>query len=63
LNSGNKGFARLGGEVAFSLGVFKEEVAVLVALVRRNCCAVGAAVRRAVDLPAKQQLIGRGLAC
>ena len=27
----------------------REEVAVLVVLVRRNCCAVGAAVRRAVD--------------
>jgi len=28
--------------------VDKEEVAVLVVLVRRNCCAVGAGVRRAV---------------
>jgi len=27
----------------------KEEVAVMVVLVRRYCCAVGAAVRRAVD--------------
>jgi len=35
--------------VALPLGVVKEEVAVLIALVRRNCCAVGAAVRRAVD--------------
>ena len=31
------------------LGVVKEKVTVLVVLVRRNCCAVGAAVRRAVD--------------
>ena len=31
------------------LGVVKEEVAVLVVLVRRYCCAVGAAGRGAVD--------------
>ena len=30
------------------LGAVKEEVAVLVVLVRRHCCAVGAAVRRAL---------------
>ena len=46
LNSGDRGCARLGGEVASTLGMVKEEVAVLVVLVRRNCCA--AAVRRAV---------------
>ena len=31
------------------LGVVKEKVTVLLVLVRRHCCAVGAAVRRAVD--------------
>jgi len=41
LNSGNRGCARLGGEVALPPGVVKEEVAVLVVLVRRNCCAPG----------------------
>jgi len=48
-NSGNRGFARQGGEVAPPLGMVKEEeVAVLVVLVRRHCCAVGAVVRRDV---------------
>ena len=41
--------ARLGSGVAPSLGVVKEEVAVLVVFVRRYRRAVGAAVRRAVD--------------
>ena len=49
LNSGNRGCTRLGGEVALPIGVIKEEVTVLVVLVRRHCCAVGAAVRQAVD--------------
>ena len=49
LNSGSKGCARLGGEVALPLGVVIEEVAVLIVLVRRHRRAVGAAVRRAVD--------------
>ena len=35
--------------MALPLGVVKREVAVLVVVVRRHCCAVGAAVRRAVD--------------
>ena len=45
----NIGCARLGSGVAPLLGVVKEEVAVLIALVRRHRRAVGAAVRRAVD--------------
>jgi len=49
LNSSNRGCARLGSEVAPSLRVVKEEVAVLIVLVRRHRRAVGAAVRRAVD--------------
>ena len=49
LNSSNSGCARLGSGVAPPLGVVKEEVAVLIALVRRHRRAVGAAVRRAVD--------------
>ena len=48
-SSGNRGCARLGGEVALPLGVVKEELAVLVVLVRRHRRAVGAAVRQAVD--------------
>ena len=48
LSSGNRG-VRLGGEVAPPLGAVKEEVAVLVVLVRRYFCVDGAAVRRAVD--------------
>jgi len=47
LNSGNRGCARLGGEVVPRLGVVKNDTAVLVVLVRRHCCAVGAAARRA----------------
>ena len=47
--SSNRGCARLGGAVAPPLGVVKEKVTVLVVLVRRHCCAVGAALRRAVD--------------
>jgi len=39
----------LGGEVALPLGVVREEAAVLAVLIRRYCCAVGAAVRQAVD--------------
>ena len=49
LDSRNSGCARLGGEVGPPLGVVVEEVAVLVALVRRHRHAVRAAVRRAVD--------------
>ena len=49
LNSSNSGCARLGSGVAPPLGVVKEEVAVLIVLVRRHRRAVGAAVRRAVD--------------
>ena len=49
LNSSNSGCARLGSGVAPPLGVVKEEVAVLIALVHRHRRAVGAAVRRAVD--------------
>ena len=49
LNSSNRGCARLGGAVAPPLGAVKEEVTALVVLVCRHCCAVGAAVRRAVD--------------
>ena len=47
--SSNRGCARLGGAVAPPLGMVKEEVTALVVLVRRNCCAVGTAVRWAVD--------------
>ena len=46
LNSSGSGCARLGSGVAPPLGVVKEEVAVLIALVRRHRRAVGAAVRR-----------------
>ena len=49
LNSSNSGCARLGSGVPPPLGVVKEEVAVLIVLVRRHRRAVGAAVRRAVD--------------
>ena len=49
LNSSNSGCARIGSEVAPPLGVVKEEVAVLIVLVRQHRCAVGAAVRRAVN--------------
>ena len=49
LNSSNRGCARLGSGVAPPLGVVKEEVAVLIVLVRRHRRAVGAAVRSAVD--------------
>ena len=48
LNSSNSGCARLGSGVAPPLGMVTEEVAVLIALVRRHHRAVGAAVRRAV---------------
>ena len=49
MHSSNRGCARLGSEVAPPLGVVIEEVAILIALVRRHRRAVGAAVRRAVD--------------
>ena len=49
LDSRSSGCARLGGEVGPPLGVVVEEVAVLVALVRRHRNAVRAAVRRALD--------------
>ena len=42
LNSSNSGCARLGSGVAPLLGVVKEEVAVLIALVRRHRRSVGA---------------------
>ena len=45
LNSSNSACARLGSGVAPPLGVVKEEVAVLIVLVRRHRRAVGAAVR------------------
>ena len=48
LNSGTGGCVRPGGEVAPPLGVVKEEVTVLVVLVRRHCCALGASVTAAV---------------
>ena len=48
LNSSSSGCARLGSGVALPLGVAKEEVAVLIILVRRHRRAAGAAVRRAV---------------
>ena len=47
LNSYNSGCACLGSGVAPPLGVVEKEVAVLIALVRRHRCAVGAVVRRA----------------
>ena len=49
LISSSSGCARLGSGVAPPLGVVKEEVAVLIALVRRHRRVVGAAVRRVVD--------------
>ena len=49
LNSSNSGCARLGSGVAPPFGVVKEEVAVLIVLVRRHRHAVRAAVRRAAD--------------
>ena len=49
LRSSNRGCARLGGTVPPPPGVVKEELAVLVVLVCRHCCAVDAAVRWAVD--------------
>ena len=48
LNSSNSGCARLGSGVVPPLGVVEKEVTVLVVLVRRHRCAVGAAVRRVV---------------
>ena len=49
LNSSGSGCARLGSGVASPLGVVREEVAVLIVLIRRHRRAVGAAVRRVVD--------------
>jgi len=49
LDSSYSGCVRLGSGIAPPLGVVKEEVAVLIVLVRRHRRAVGAAVRRAVD--------------
>ena len=49
LNSSKSGYARLGSGEAPPLGVVKEEVGVLIAIVHRHRRAVGAAVRRAVD--------------
>ena len=49
LDSRSSGCARLGSGVAPPLVVVKEDVAVLIVLVRRHRRAVGAAVCRAVD--------------
>ena len=49
LSSSNSSCARPGSEVTPPLGVVKDEVAVLVVLIRRHRRAVGAAVRWAVD--------------
>jgi len=49
LNSSNSGCACLGSGLVSPLGVVEKEVAVLVVLVRRHRCAVGAVVRRVVD--------------
>ena len=49
LNSSNSGCARLGSGVASPLGVVEKKVAVLIALVRRHRCAIGAVVRWVVD--------------
>ena len=49
LKSSSGGCARLGSGIAPPLGVVKEEVAVLIALVCRHRRAVGAAVRQAVN--------------
>ena len=48
LSSSSSGCARLGSGVVPPLGVVENEVAVLIVLVRRHRCAVGAAVRRIV---------------
>ena len=69
LNSNNRGCARLGSGVAPPLGVVEEEVAVLIALVRRHRRAVGAAVHRAVgyEVPGAVEEVGlepsRGAPC
>jgi len=49
LNSNNSGCACQGSGVVPPLGVVEKEVAVLIVLVRRYRCAVGAVVRRVVD--------------
>ena len=49
LNSSNSGSACLGSGLVPPLGVVEKEVAVMIVLVRRNRCAVGAVVRRVVD--------------
>ena len=49
LNSNSSGCACLGSGVVPPLGVVEKEVAVLIDLVRRRRCAVGAVVRRVVD--------------
>jgi len=55
LNSSNSGCVRLGSGVAPPLGVVKEEVAVLIVLVRRHRRAVGTAVRRVVMMRSRAQ--------
>ena len=45
----NSGCARLGSGVVPPLGVVEKKMAVLIALIRRHRCAVGAVVRRVVD--------------
>ena len=49
LNSNNSGCACLGSGAVPPLGVVEKEVAVLIVLVRRHRCAVGAVGRRVVD--------------
>ena len=49
LNSSNSGCACLGSGVVPPLGLVEKEVAVLIVLVRRYRCAVGAVVHRVVD--------------
>ena len=51
LNSNSSGYACLGSGVAPLLGVIEKEVTVLIVLVRRHRCAVGAVVRRVVVRP------------
>ena len=49
LKSSNSGCACLGSGVVPPLGVVEKEVAVLIVLVRRHRCAVGAVVHQVVD--------------
>ena len=60
LSSSNSGCACLGSGVVPPFGVVEKEVAVLVVLVRRHRCAVGAVVRR-VDGATSTCALGEGL--